>query len=280
MQETRCKINTFLAPCFLLLVFYATVMTDAPAPTITSRGSNAATFIFAVLAFVIAATLAGLYIWDRQQKNQELQNSIIDQLIRIDARLTKLEGITTAQDTNGINEKLEQLQLKLSELTTADNSNIAQQLQIIIEHQIKLQNDLADIKEANAAATAQHITAAQTDLLADLRALAPHLILPPAGNDFWSKIIQAWQQWVTVQPQASASADITTPVGKISRALYALEQGDITAALKILPDDPRLSAFRVKAANILVEQTAEKIIETEPTALPLMPDAAAEGTMP
>ncbi|HCM84334.1 MAG TPA: hypothetical protein PKW15_05025 [Alphaproteobacteria bacterium] len=267
-------------------------MTDA-APT---RAAAPFALIFGILGFIIAAGLSGLYIWDRQQKDQEHTAMIIDQLRRIDDRLTKLENGQAQQDTTALNEKLDQVSLKIAEMSASDTSSISQQLQIIIEHQIKLQNDLADIKhiraemqqEKQVQATQQQQQAA---LLRELQAIAPTLLNPPTGNDFWSKLTRSWQRWVTVKPQASAAADTTTTGGKISRALYELEQGQVEAALNILPDDPRLSAFRANAEAYLAQsqaataetgeaQTEAQTEEKPALHLPTLPEVPAEGETP
>lgn len=240
-------------------------MTDA-AP----RAQTPFALIFALLGFVIAAGVAGLYIWDRRQKDQDQVTMIIDQLRRIDDRLSELEKKPDAPDLSGLNEKLDQLQLKLAETAPADSAVLNQQLQIIIEHQIKLQNDLAKIQQEHVqtvkdTTTAQNLKLQQQALLKDLQNLASTLITPPPSDNVWAKIANSWQRWVTVKPQASASADITTPTGKISRALYDLQQGDVESAVDVLPEDPRLASFRSRADAYLLEAAAQEKAAQQPS---------------
>jgi len=249
-------------------------MTDVPAP----RASNLIALIFAILGFVIAAGLAGIYIWDRQQKDRENTATVIDQLRRIDDRLTKLESGQAAQDITALTEKIDQIAIKLSEVSASDSGAISQQLQIMIEHQIKLQNDLAALKETHAAAQASaqvqnNLAQHQQILLRDLQSIAPALLMPVEQTDLWSKIKGAFQRWITVRPQPSANADTTTTSGKVSRALYDLEQGDVMAALQVLPDDPRLSSFRATAQNYLDQEKSAEITAPKPaeTKLQLQP---------
>lgn len=262
-------------------------MTDA-AP----RAQTPFALIFALLGFVIAAGVGGLYIWDRRQKDQDQFTMIIDQLRRIDDRLSELEKRPEAPDLSALNEKLDQLQVKLAETAPADSAVLNQQLQIIIEHQIKLQNDLAKIQQEHVqsvkeTASAENLKLQQQVLLKDLQNLAPTLIAPPPSDNLWAKISNGWQRWVTIKPQASAAADVTTPAGKISRALYDLQQGDVEAALEVLPEDPRLAAFRSRADAYLLEAAAQQKAAQEPglvknpgtiSVLPLPALPANEGT--
>lgn len=266
-------------------------MTDAAPP----RASAPIALLFAILGFIIAAAVAGVYLWDRQKKDEDHNIMIIDQLRRIDERLGKMETAQQQIDTGALAEKLDELNVKVAESKSADSGVISQQLQIIIEHQIKLQNDLAEIREARIETAQQQATQnsmkqQQQGLLRDLQNIAPTLLTPQATDDFWSKITSSWQRWVTIKPMPSAGADTTTTSGKISRALYDLEQGDVQAALNVLPDDPRLASFRKNAENYIAQIKAaetpapaaeEATEEKKPLLhLPVLPTPPAEGETP
>lgn len=271
-------------------IAYAGLMTDT-APRATAPFA----LIFAILGFVIAAGVAGVYIWDRQKKDEDHNVMIIDQLRRIDDRLTKIENgqekLASGQasfNVDGLNDKLNEVAVHLAENKSTDNTAISQQMQIVIEHQIKLQNDLAELKDARSenaekAEAEDKLKQQELALLNDLQMLAPSLMNAPQTDDFWSKISNSWRQWVSVKPRASAGADITTTTGKISRALYELEQGRVESALSVLPDDPRLASFRARAEEYLNEKkaaaapVAEKKDEKPALTLQPLPTPPSEG---
>lgn len=215
-----------------------------------------------ILVFLIVVIMgAGLYgLWEQQ-------NIALSAIVRVDARLEKLEA---AQNSQGISDKLEKLDARLMDLSkaadmTANQSNdvktLAAKLDQILADQSKLHDEIAQLRGSNHdARPAVEPSATEEEkeqLKQDLSALAPTLLAPTApANNIWDAAMQDWQRWVTARPLPSASADTTTLPGQISRALYEIDRGQIQIALDVLPkDNPKLTAFRARAENIITAQS-------------------------
>jgi Tfp pilus assembly protein PilN len=231
--------------------------------------------LVAVLALVVVAALAGLYLWERQQESRQQNAALIDQLQRIDSRLSKIEQAQAMHDQTQLLGKLNQMDEKMAALAAAqsaapDAAALSDKLDSIMAQQASMTAAMTDLskwqaQQEAAAEEAQQADIQQHALLADLSALAPMLLMPSeTPNDQWQTFIAPFRAWFTARPVPSASADTTTVTGKVSRALYDLQKGDVRAALAVLPDDPRLAAFRQKAEASLKAPTPAALPEPTP----------------
>jgi len=253
--------------------------------------------IFAVLSLAAVILLAGLYLWDRQNVRREQNNAMIDQLQRIDARLTKIETIVTAQsDANStmtqsaatitaqsaeLRGMIEHLQQNMASANQIQQTSALMQLKSAVNSGHAFGAELAQIQGADTSALALMASGVATpeQLAQELSALAPDLMHGEVKKDWWHQILGRLSGFIIPRPLPSASADITTPDGKISRALYDLEQHDVQGALDVLPkpapakagDDARLADFYNHAENYL---TAQKDLLNLQSALMAPPPAA------
>jgi len=261
-------------------------MTETPAP----RPRAPIATVFALLSFAVALILAGIYLWDRQNDRRDQINAMIDQLQRIDARLTKIETAVTAQgdavtklsaQTADITQSAATMAAQVAALhndmdhlqqTTASADQAKQNAQIAelktaVDSGHAFGAELAQIKTGDTAALqslSSGITTPQ-QLSDELAALAPQLLTAAPKKSIWDRAMQNMKGWITPRPLPSANADTTTMAGKISRALYDLQQRDVQGALDTLPkDDARLTTFRTHAENYLAAQNALVKLESAP----------------
>ena len=247
------------------------------------RAGTPVATILAALSLVIVLALAGVYVWEHQSEQRDQNNAMIDQLRRIDARLSKLEDAAAAQDTHGIAENLAHLDARLTDFAHATDAVVGQsndikmltgKLEQVLADQAKLHEEISALRMTNheAHAAAQQLASRdmQTALSHELSDLAPVLLAPESHGNFWDAAWRQMQGWVSARPLPSATADTHTLAGKISRALSDIDRGDIQAALDILPkDEAQLMAFRTHAAEFInAQQQAAKAQDVVPLATP------------
>jgi len=268
-----------------------------------------AALIFAVLSLTAVVLLAGLYLWDRQNERREQNHAMLDQLQRIDARLSKIEttvaeqgdamqklsdassamaqnATTIAAQSVELHATLEHLQQATASTSQAQQISAFAQLKSAVNSGHAFSAELAQIHGADTSALAPLAGGVTTpeQLEQELSTIAPALMHGKTKKDWWHQILARLSGFITPRPLPSANADITTPSGKISRGLYDLEQHDVQGALDVLPkpapssdpgEDVHLVDFRNHAENYLATQKSlinlQSTLSAPPPAPPINP---------